>query len=218
VTEAEWLESNNPGTMVECLRQLGTDRRVVCHLTGKVLLRKIQLFVCASCRLSWADLHDGRSRAAIEVAERHADGLAKQSDLRKARKGAEEATRGALGTSYAPYRAVGATKVAGDQGWNAAWSAAANAPISLLRCVFGNPFRPVSLDPACQTPTVGFLAQAAYDERQTPSGLLDPTRLAVLSDAFEEAGCSDAGLLTHLRAPGPHVRGCWPLDHILGKS
>ena len=218
MTEAEWLGCGEPGAMVQCLQQLGTDRRVVCHLTGKVLLRKIQLFVCAVCRLDWADLREERSRAAVEVAERHADGLAKQSELRKARQGAEEATRGTLGTVGAPYRAVGATRVAGEQGWHEAWSAAANAPISLLRCVFGNPFRPVSLDPTCQTPTVGSLARSAYGDRQMPSGHLDPARLAVLSDALEEAGCIDADLLAHLRSPGPHVRGCWAVDLLVGKA
>jgi hypothetical protein len=46
----------------------------------------------------------------------------------------------------------------------------------------------------------------------------DPQRLAVLADALEEAGCNDAEILTHLRSPGPHVRGCWALDLILGKQ
>ena len=58
----------------------------------------------------------------------------------------------------------------------------------------------------------------AYDERLMPSGELDLGRLAVLSDALEEAGCTSAEILTHLRSPGPHVRGCWALDLILGKS
>jgi len=40
----------------------------------------------------------------------------------------------------------------------------------------------------------------------------------VLADALEEAGCAETALLDHLRAPGPHVRGCWALDHILGRS
>lgn len=49
-------------------------------------------------------------------------------------------------------------------------------------------------------------------------GTLDPARLAVLSDALEEAGCAEAALLTHLRSPGPHVRGCWALDLVLGRE
>ena len=76
----------------------------------------------------------------------------------------------------------------------------------------------MKIGPACPTSTVVALANAAYDERELPSGHLDPARLAVLSDALEEAGCADADLLAHLRSPGPHVRGCWALDLVLGKS
>jgi hypothetical protein len=90
--------------------------------------------------------------------------------------------------------------------------------VALFRCIFGNPFCPVSLSPAWLTPAVLKLAQAAYDDRLLPSGLLDNTRLAVLADALEEGGCSNADLLSHLRGPGPHVRGCWALDLVLGKE
>jgi hypothetical protein len=36
--------------------------------------------------------------------------------------------------------------------------------------------------------------------------------------ALEDAGCDNADILTHLRSDGPHVRGCWPVDLLLGKS
>jgi hypothetical protein len=62
------------------------------------------------------------------------------------------------------------------------------------------------------------LAQAAYEQRELPAGTLDMARLAVLADALEDAGCTDADLLSHLRGPGPHVRGCWAVDLILGKA
>jgi hypothetical protein len=62
------------------------------------------------------------------------------------------------------------------------------------------------------------LAQAAYEERQMPAGTLDNTRLAVLADALEEAGCDNADILAHCRSGGEHVRGCWVVDLILGKS
>jgi hypothetical protein len=87
-----------------------------------------------------------------------------------------------------------------------------------LRDSFGNPFRPVSLAPAWLTPAVLNLAQAAYDNRVLPSGLLDNTGLAILADALEEAGCDSADFLSHLRGPGPHVRGCWAVDLILSKD
>src|SRR5205823_12624806 len=55
-----------------------------------------------------------------------------------------------------------------------------NAQCRLLGDVVGNPFRPVSLAPAWLTPAVRNLAQAAYDNRLLPSGLLDNTGLAIL--------------------------------------
>jgi len=65
--------------------------------------------------------------------------------------------------------------------------------------------------------TVRRLAEEAYEQRVMPAGTLDPARLAVLADALEEAGCTDADLLAHLREPGPHVRGCDVLDRLLGR-
>src|SRR5262249_1360289 len=72
------------------------------------------------------------------------------------------------------------------------------AQAELLRCIFANPFRPVSLAPAWLTADVVRLAHAAYDERQMPSGEPDPQRLLVLADALEDPGCDDAEVLGHL--------------------
>jgi hypothetical protein len=92
----------------------------------------------------------------------------------------------------------------------------------ILREVVGPiPFRPLPLTPSFKTwnnHVVQRLAEAAYNERQLPAGALDVARLAVLADALEEAACDDAGLLSHLRSPGPHVRGCAVIDALLGKS
>jgi hypothetical protein len=93
----------------------------------------------------------------------------------------------------------------------------ANA-LSSLHDIIGNPFRPVSLDPSWLTPTVKNLAQAAYDNRLLPSGLLDNIRLAVLADAVEEAGCTNPDILNHCRQPGEHVGGCWVVDLLLAKE
>ena len=88
----------------------------------------------------------------------------------------------------------------------------------LLRCIFGNPFRLIALDPVWLIPSVRAVARSAYDERILPAGTLDPDRLAVLADALEDAGCDSADILSHLRTPGPHVRGCWVVDLILDKD
>jgi hypothetical protein len=92
---------------------------------------------------------------------------------------------------------------------------------SLLRDVFGTPFRPVQLDPAWlawRGGAIRNLAGAVYEERDLPSGHLDLIRLAVLADMLEEASCTDADLLAHLRGPGPHVRGCWVVDLVSGRQ
>ena len=88
----------------------------------------------------------------------------------------------------------------------------------LVHDIFGNPFRPVTLSSAWRTPAVLTLAKAAYDNRDLPAGTLDPERLAILADALEDVGCSDDQILSHLRGDGPHWRGCWAIDAILGRS
>jgi hypothetical protein len=96
------------------------------------------------------------------------------------------------------------------------------AHCALVRELFGDFFRPApAVDPAWlawRGGTVAQLAQAAYEERHLPEGTLDLAHLAALADALEEAGCIDAQLLGHLRGPGQHVRGCWAVDLVLGKS
>jgi hypothetical protein len=94
--------------------------------------------------------------------------------------------------------------------------------VALIRCVWGNPFRPrPTVLPAWLTwegGVVAKLAGEAYEDRGLPYGLLDGGRLAVLADALEEAGCADEYLLGHLRGPAEHVRGCFVLDALLGKG
>jgi hypothetical protein len=81
----------------------------------------------------------------------------------------------------------------------------------ILRCVLGNPFRSVTLDPTWLTPTVTQLAIAIYHDRSFD-------RMPVLADALSDAGCDNEDILNHLRQPGVHVRGCWVLDLVLGKE
>ena len=85
------------------------------------------------------------------------------------------------------------------------------AQAALVRDIFGNPFRPVTLDPSWQTPNVLALAETIYEERAFE-------RLPILADALMDAGCDDEEALSHCRSSGPHVRGCWLVDLLLGKS
>jgi len=55
------------------------------------------------------------------------------------------------------------------------------------------------------------VSQVVYDERAFDL-------MPVLGDALEDAGCTDRAILDHCRSPGPHVRGCWVVDLILGKQ
>jgi hypothetical protein len=89
--------------------------------------------------------------------------------------------------------------------------------IHLLHDIFGNLLRPNLLDEAWRTPTVIALARGAYLERLMPGGEFPPMQLAVLADALEEAGAAGEWL-THLRGPGPHVRGCWVIDALMRRS
>jgi hypothetical protein len=80
-----------------------------------------------------------------------------------------------------------------------------------LRDIFGNPFRPVTADPRWLTSTAVALARTIYTDRAFD-------RLPILADALEDMGCDNADVLTHCRGDGPHVRGCWVTDLVLGKK
>lgn len=82
---------------------------------------------------------------------------------------------------------------------------------AFLRDIFGNPFRPTTLDQSWLTSTVTALAHAIYQERAFD-------RLPILADALEDAGCTNQEILAHCRGPGPHARGCWAVDLLLKKE
>ncbi|MCE9560440.1 MAG: hypothetical protein K8U57_00140 [Planctomycetes bacterium] len=81
----------------------------------------------------------------------------------------------------------------------------------LLRCVVGNPFRHVGADITWLTTTVQQLAAGIYADRAFD-------RMPILADALQDAGCDNADILDHCRSEAPHVRGCWVVDLLLGKS
>jgi hypothetical protein len=92
-----------------------------------------------------------------------------------------------------------------------AMDAVGEADVALLRDIFGNPFRPVAVDPSWRTSAAVALADGIYADRAFD-------RLPVLADALEDAGCDSGDVLAHCRSGGPHVRGCWAVDLLLGKS
>ena len=83
---------------------------------------------------------------------------------------------------------------------------------AVLRCILGPlPFRSLQVDSVWLTSTVVEMARGIYDERAFD-------RLPILADALQDAGCENADVLAHCRGPGPHVRGCWVVDLVLGKA
>jgi hypothetical protein len=227
MTEAEWLAGHDPDTLLN-------------FLGGGASNRRLRLFACACCRRIWGLLTSPRYRGAVETSERYADRLAGPQELKAARAAAWErlaeqegsdaparaaAVRGLLRESRAAAfeaRAVVANRAcrrhedlaAASQAWHAAEAAEKRAQCALLRDIFGNPFRPAQADPAWLAwdgGTVAKLAHAIYDGRRF-------SELPYLGDALEEAGCADETVLAHCRGPGPHVRGCWVLDLLLGQE
>jgi hypothetical protein len=209
--------------------------------------RKLRLFACACCRGVWHLLTDERSRDAVETAEQYADSLAGEAGLLAAHEAAACAYQTARtpasrasGCSAAacsaaelfPADSPGSVVVeAADAAaqalafaadgviWSTAWYDALNTAkatqSAVLRDLISNPFRPKpALDPAWLAwgrATIPSLATAIYEERRWED-------LPVLADALEEAGCTNAEVLSHCRGPGPHARGCWLVDALLGKE
>lgn len=81
---------------------------------------------------------------------------------------------------------------------------------ALLRCLAGNPFRDAPFDPAWRTSDALSLARSADDNPTSDA-------LPILADALQDAGCTDDGLLHHLRHDPTHARGCWAVARILDR-
>jgi hypothetical protein len=224
MTEKQWLA--------------GDLKKMLKYLHRRASNRKRRLFAVACCRRVWA-LHLGsHCHDAMETAERYADGLASKGDLYEAESSANTAYTISRDAGNEPNvmaaDAVYATTCEGV-GWDiaemaasrAAAAVAAAAPrgrgeetktaetkaqLELLRDIFGNPFRPLPFTPAWRTSDVILLANGIYAERAFD-------RMPILADALQDAGCDCTDLLNHLRDPNAtHVRGCWALDLVLGKS
>jgi hypothetical protein len=225
MTEIEWYNCDDPSSIDLFLR--GRE---------KLSDRKVRLFGCACVRGVWQVLSDDCLRSAVLTCERFADGLATADDLRAAHELANRAYQGSgdiiadhsaiaiqalcepkpwfpMGTgSSAGIAAVAAEAWSDEQTpWDVAWDRAAREHCGLLRDIFGNPFRPVAIDPRWRTADTVALARGIYDDRAFD-------RLPLLADALMDAGCADEQVLGHCRSEGPHVRGCWVVDLMLGKD
>ncbi|QEL20621.1 hypothetical protein [Limnoglobus roseus] len=216
MTEAEWQTSSNPSLLLQYVAKSATER-------------KLRLVVL-ECRARVRDLMVYRPyRSAVVVAERYVEGAANATELSRASRAALSAATqikllGPVGMfrrrlAWSAVRAAVAD--ASSLGWKVgeAVDAATNAkhvlrplPVGrVLRCVFGNPFRPVTFSPPWLNPTAVAIATVIYEDRAFD-------RLPILADALQDAGCEDEAILGHCRGDGVHVRGCWVVDGVLGKG
>lgn len=204
--------------------------------------RKLRLFAVACCQRI-ANVLGSDGEALLAVAERHADGLASDRQLRRAANRAEAliaremdrsavisplgyrsvpcsflrqaltALRGALGD--ATPRTVGeAAEHACRADLERNWRVEKAVQARLLRDIVPNPYDL----PVLVTDWLTWDGGAVLGIART---IYDEKRfedMPILADALEEAGCTDVAILDHCRSPGPHACGCWLLDLILGKT
>jgi hypothetical protein len=203
VTEAEWLACRDPDMLRAFLADYAEHFRTrwqgwVTVPRHSVSDRKLHLFHVACCRRV-EHLLPPQHRQLIDAMEAFADGLTDAVSVEDTAAVAHAALEGSL--------------VVDEVGEMVGRLAVAESTLQadLFRDIVGNPFRPVRVEAAWFTDTARALARAAYDGQAWDT-------LPVLADALQDAGCADADLLGHLRSPGPHVRGCWALDLVLGKE
>jgi hypothetical protein len=218
--ERDWFGKVDFDLLIDACQWLGEQKKN---------RRKLRLWGCACCRRLGDLLPDQRSLAALDVAEQLADGLANREQIRKARDAAKlvlqpEQGRGTP-VEFAASAAVltlhpgiiDGSQTAAIQAANAVEESGRSsredeerAQFALLRDVF-NPFRKAKFDKKWRTDTAVTLAQTMYDSR-------DFSAMPILADALQDAGCDHEDILSHCRGEGPHVRGCWVVDFVLGKE
>jgi hypothetical protein len=213
MTEPDWLAGVDPGPMLDYLQDRPSER-------------KLRLFACACVRRQWAELSNSRSREAVEVSERFADGRTGEVELTAAWQAGQAAIyeesyfhipalMAAAETANADIRtavrtvlqqlALKASReaafgcVPGENEAEVAAQAAAVERLSqaaVLRECFGNPFRPAPIDP-------GWLHWNDRCVEKMARVIYDEQRfedLPILADALEEAGCTTLAILSHLRS------------------
>lgn len=232
--EEKWLRGNRPYLMLRLL-------------PGRPSERKLRLFACACVRQVWHLLREPRSRRAVEMAERYADGQTDAAQLAVFRSGAwagwdadrdpdelfgveDRAGNPAATPEDCARRAAEQTLLPNIQ--RACW-AADNAAWALASARLGLAYNRAR-EAECELlrcifgnpfqPAVierDWLSWHGYLVRTLAQTIYEERRwedLPILADALEEAGCDNADMLAHCRGTGGHVRGCWVVDTVLGKE
>jgi hypothetical protein len=214
MTEAEWLAETDPQKMLEYLR-------------GKASERKLRLFVADGVR-SLVSIFGQDQEVLAEMHERVAEGRASLEDLERfllrdmPELWEHRAPGGNLSSAWDTARMVvrDRFKLAPLEKCDVVTEESRAAEYAemcrVLRCIFGNPFRPPPpIDPSWlrwNDGTVSRVAQGIYDERAFD-------RMGILADALLDAGCDNEDVLGHCRQQeAVHVRGCWVVDLLLNKE
>jgi hypothetical protein len=220
---SSFLAKPSPITADEWDRSLA-PRVMFPHVRDTAHPRKLRLFACAICRALWDRITNEDCRRGVEVAEAVADGEATEASRASAQSkvnatldesGQRDLLR--LGVSHALTKRKADASFAAEVVSHNSLCVVKGPKLrrtqaELIRCIFGNPFRSApAFDAAWRTAAVVSLAQQMYESR-------DFGEMPILGDALEDAGCDNDGVLSHCRGSGPHARGCWVVDLVLGKT
>jgi hypothetical protein len=232
MTEHEWNTCTDPARMLEFLR-------------GKASDRKLRLFVvaCAGPFHVWGYLPDDRSRRAIELAERFADGECTREDLQAAHREAHALFQRFLGGTKVPYIALAAVAAhaAGLDAWQAAAEAVRQTGFAAEAMDFLNVIRTKGKDDTewrevKATDVVPYMQVAIARDLFGPLPFrpLPPHpesiaplaeeiyagawgRMPLLGEWLQEHGFWTEG--EHCLDPAiTHVKGCWVVDWVTGRA
>lgn len=189
-------------------------------------VRKTRLFLSACCRHFFCDPHGGDSDSEMQVLEPiewYADGLLDESDRAAAH---DFAMRLDAGSFYAldkrkALMELTSILISPERVWENLvefTETQGYQPLELptiasqfLRDVMASSPQSLVAEPSWRTPEIISLAQMIYGDRVF-------NRIPELGQLLDQAGCNNAEVLHHCRQSEPHVRGCWVVDLVLGKS
>jgi hypothetical protein len=244
MTESQWLKSRDPGQMLDHLKPDEKGRKVrlfkctCCYLMWPLRVEeRCRTVIQVAERFADGEATAKELKRAIADAE-EAAGLVERRRRGKVPVGLFWARKGAASVALDATKGTGFW-AAGTARWIRHPSEGTRKPrkpdpkfppspmplsapgktrndlyrwlARLVRDIFGNPFRPVTFSPSWRTSTALALARTMYESR-------DFSAMPILADALQDSGCDNEDILDHCRGGGPHVRGCWVVDLVLGKE
>jgi len=193
--EAEWLTATDPTSLLALL-------------PAPVSNRKCRLLACACVRQEWPVPTEFGCQLAVNAGEKMADGQLADAERHAAITTIEAgATEAANAWSYLVTAAGACLHPIGIDSADIALDSMDGycmelfnrsdhiVRVALVRDIFGNPFRPVSVNPSWLSSTVVAIAAGVYQDRAFD-------RLPVLADALQDAGCDNEDVLNHCPPTG----------------